>query len=96
MIAAFSDHHIRVIDNFFRRWIDSETRIPQIADVNKFLEQTPKSGGLKKFEHFDGTWQEYLEYCEANGILSRNFTRIDGKLTLRPGYIPPYTLKDFK
>lgn len=51
---------------------------------------------IKKYSDWDGDWQSYLEYLEKKQVLSHNFERdINGKLTLRPGYYPTATLKDF-
>lgn len=51
-------------------------------------ETNPTARNLKKFQNFDGTWNQYKEYLFDNNVLSINITRQDGFLRLRQGYFP--------
>lgn len=52
-------------------------------------------GQPQQWSSWKGDWQSYLEHLEECGALSPNIIRINGRLELRPGYNPPWTLKDF-
>ncbi|MBL4803253.1 MAG: hypothetical protein JKY71_00165 [Alphaproteobacteria bacterium] len=52
---------------------------------------------LQKFQQFDGSWNEYLDYLQDNGgNVSKHLERdFSGEWSLKEGYNPPWTLKDF-
>jgi len=54
------------------------------------------SSSLTKWGQWDGDWQSYLAYLDKNHALSSNFIMQGGNYILRPGYNPPWELKDFK
>lgn len=50
---------------------------------------------IKKFDGFDGSWDQYLRYLEQNNALSINIVPDGNEYKLRDGYYPQWKLKDF-
>jgi hypothetical protein len=62
----------------------------------KFKDEQINTGGLKRFDQWDGNWQTYLAYLDEHDVLSSNIFKQGEYYKLRPGFVPPWTLKDFK
>lgn len=83
----------------FKAWRQRKSGMPAPADIIneiKGKQRNNLSGRLKKFQHWEGSLESYFEYLEREGKLSENIIRIDGKLQLKPGYNPPWTVKDWR
>jgi hypothetical protein len=62
----------------------------------KFKDEQVTHNGLTKFDQWPGSWQSYLAYLDENRALSSNIFKQGQYYKLRPGFTPPWTLKDFK
>lgn len=65
----------------------------------KFEENKPRQRlyvRLKKWANWRGSWQSYLKYLDDNNALSGNIILQNGEYSLRPGYVPPWSDKDFR
>lgn len=82
----------------FKAWRKRKDGMPTPANIIDEINHSKQSlqSGLKKFSAWDGSWEGYLEYLDKNNALSPNFVRINGRFQLRPGYVPEWTMKDFK
>ena len=62
-----------------------------------FMRDSNKTSGLLKFSQSNMSWQDYLAYMDRSGALSSNLEKdMSGHYSLRAGYTPEWTLKDFK
>jgi hypothetical protein len=98
MIEDLADFSIEEINAAFKKWRHTNTKIPTPASILKLLRdcQRVETNGLKKYSAWDGDWQSYLQYLDDNNALSSNFIQVGGYYRLRPGYNPPWEMKDFK
>jgi hypothetical protein len=85
------------ITHGFKAWRRKRDGMPAPANIIDEIKEikSPQSGALKKFQDWDGGWQSYLECLEARGVMSENLVWKNGKIQLKDGYYPEWTLKDF-
>lgn len=97
-IEDLSEYREEQITNAFRSWREKSSGMPTPSNIIEEIKgvQNTETGGLKKFQHWEGSWQSYLEYLEKNHILSSNMVWKNGKIQLKDGYYPEWTAKDFR
>lgn len=94
-LSEFSEDQIT---NAFKAWRRKRDGMPAPSNIIEEIKETKQTsfGGLKTWGSFEGSWKQYLDYLETNNAISNNFTWQGGELKLRPGYVPEWTMKDFK
>lgn len=93
------------ITNAFKSWRRQSSGMPTPANIIDSINTviSTKKASHKKFSEwqmnpeqgYEKNWSGFKDYLEDNGLLSENFTRSGRTLTLRQGYYPEWTLKDF-
>lgn len=74
MVEDLKKFPLSAIENAFRKWRQTKSQVPTPAEIIKLVDAQTAEGrkGIKKFQDFGGTWQEYKAYLDEHGLLSPN------------------------